>query len=51
VRLEAGENGVDFPLIVNSNKTLLKAQASRSQLDIRIYDLEGKETDRLLIRK
>lgn len=51
IRHEAGREGVDFPLIVNSNNTLLKASADEHQLDIRIYDLNGKETDRLLIQK
>ena len=51
VRKEAGQDGVDFPLIVNSNNTLLKATAGQGKLDIRIYDLDGKEQDRLLIQK
>lgn len=51
IRHEAGREGVDFPLIVNSNNTLLKASADEHQLDIRIYDLNGKKTDRLLIQK
>lgn len=50
-RKQAGEEGVAFPLIVNSNNTLLKADVSGNRMDIRIYDLEGKETDRLEIRK
>lgn len=50
-RHEAGEEGVNFPLIVNSNNTLLKAKADDKSLDIRIYDLNGKETNRLLIEK
>ncbi len=51
IRNEAGTEGVDFPLIVNSNNTLLKANVQNNQMDIRIYDLEGKETDRLVIQK
>lgn len=50
-RYKAGENGCDFPLIVNSNNTLLKASAGNGKLSIRIYDLDGKETDRLDINK
>ena len=50
-RYQAGENGCDFPLIVNSNNTLLKASAGNGKLSIRIYDLDGKETDRLDINK
>lgn len=49
IRNEAGKDGVNFPLIVNSNNTLLKADVQEGKMDIRIYDLSGKETDRLLI--
>ena len=51
VKKEAGEEGIPFPIIVNSNNTLLKAHADANALDIRIYDLEGKETDHLHIEK
>lgn len=51
IRNEAGKDGVQFPLIVNSNNTLLKANVDMNKMDIRIYDLSGKETDRLLIEK
>lgn len=51
IRNEAGKNGVSFPLIVNSNNTLLKANVQSNKMDIRIYDLSGKETDRLVIEK
>lgn len=51
IRNDAGKEGVDFPLIVNSNNTLLKAEADNSRLTICIYDLSGKETDRLEIEK
>lgn len=47
----AGDNGVNFPLIVNSNNTLLKARVDTGRMDIRVYDLDGKEIDRLLIEK
>lgn len=51
LRHDAGQDGVNFPIIVNSNNTLLKAQADQHCLDIRIFDLDGKETDRLTIEK
>ncbi len=51
VRHEAGEDGTAFPLVVNSNNTLLKGEADSHRLTLRILDLEGKETDRLVIRK
>lgn len=51
IRRGVGEEGVAFPLIVNSDKTLLKAQVDQNRLDIRIYDLDGKEIDHLVIEK
>ena len=51
IRNEAGKDGVAFPLIVNSNNTLLKADADAGKLDIRIYDLDGKMIDQLVIKK
>ncbi len=52
IRNEAGKEGVEFPLIVNSNNTLLKATVqNNNQMNIRIYDLEGKEIDQLVIQK
>ncbi len=50
-RNEAGKDGVGFPLIVNSNNTLLKAEANSNEMTICIYDLEGKEIDRMVIKK
>lgn len=47
----AGQNGVDFPVIVNSNNTLLKAAVDRHRMDIQIFDLEGRQTDRMVISK
>lgn len=49
IRSESGKNGVNFPLIVNSNNTLLKADVDMNEMDIRVYDLSGKEIDHLLI--
>ena len=51
LRKQAGEEGTSFPVIVNSNNTLLKAHADNHRLDIRIYDLDGKETDRLTVER
>lgn len=51
IKNEAGKEGVNFPLISNSNKALLKADVQGNKMDIRTYDLSGKETDRLLIEK
>ena len=47
----AGEDGVAFPLIVNSNHTLLKGEADSHRLTLRVFGLDGKETDRLVIEK
>ena len=51
LRNDAGNEGVNFPVIVNSNNTLLKAYADGEEMDIRIYDLSGKEIDKLVIHK
>ena len=51
VRHAAGTDGVGFPLIVNSNRTLLKGDATADRLTLRIFDTAGKETDRLVIEK
>lgn len=45
------KDGVKFPLIVNSNTTLLKGEAQNNELKIRILDLSGKETDQIIIKK
>lgn len=50
VRNEPKE-GVKFPIIVNSNNTLLKAEAQPGKLSIKILDLEGKEVDKLTLNK
>lgn len=49
-RNDAGE-GVPFPVIVNSNNSVLKAEANGRSLQITVVDTEGKEVDRLTIRK
>ena len=45
------KDGVRFPVIVNSNNTVLKAEAGAKELNIRILDMEGKEVDKLTINK
>lgn len=50
IRNEA-KDGVKFPIIVNSNKTVLKAEAQPNKLAIKILDLDGKEVDKLVISK
>lgn len=49
-RNDAGEGG-PFPVIVNSNNSVLKAEANGRSLQITVVDTEGKEVDRLTIRK
>lgn len=50
VRNDAGEQ-VPFPVIVNSNNSVLKAEADDRSLQITVVDTEGKEVDRFTIRK
>lgn len=50
IRNDAKE-GVRFPIIVNSNNTVLKAEADSRALNIKILDTEGKEIDKLTITK
>lgn len=48
VRNEA-KDGVNFPVIVNSNNTVLQAEAQPGKLSIKVLDQEGKEVDKLTI--
>ena len=48
---KAGTNGVKFPVLVNSNKTILKVFVKKNSMDICIYDLKGKEVEHLQIKK
>lgn len=50
IRNEA-KDGVKFPVIVNSNNTVLKAEAQNNKLNIKILDQDGKEVDKLTIDK
>lgn len=45
------KDGVKFPVIVNANNTLLKAEGTNKELTIKILDLSGKETDQIIISK
>lgn len=45
------KEGVNFPVIVNSNNTVLKAEAQPGLLNLKILDLDGKEIDKLTIKK
>ncbi|WP_075556286.1 metallophosphoesterase family protein [Parabacteroides timonensis] len=50
IRNEA-KDGVKFPVIVNSNNTVLKAEAQNNKLSIKVLDQDGKEVDKLIINK
>lgn len=50
IRNDAKED-VRFPIIVNSNNTVLKAEVDSRVLNIKILDTEGKEIDKLRITK
>lgn len=50
IRNDAKED-VRFPIIVNSNNTILKAEADSRALNIKILDTEGNEIDKLTITK
>lgn len=43
------KDGMNFPVIVNSNNTVLQAEAQPGTLSIKVLDLEGKEVDKLTI--
>lgn len=45
------KDGVKFPVIVNSNNTVLKAEAQNNKLSIKVLDQEGKEVDKVIINK
>lgn len=44
-------NGVDFPVIVNSNTTVLKAEAGPKLLNLKIINEKGEQVDQIQIRK
>lgn len=51
VRREASEGDWDFPIIVNSNNSVLRGEVDQEKLDVQIIDREGKKIDSLLIEK
>ncbi|WP_343702143.1 FN3 domain-containing metallophosphoesterase family protein [Chitinophaga sp.] len=40
----------NFPILVNSNMSIIKAKADASQLQIEVFDLEGKKIDAVTIK-
>jgi len=44
-------NGINFPVIVNSNNTVLKAEADSAQLNLRIIDRKGELVDFMQFNK
>jgi hypothetical protein len=44
-------NGINFPLIVNANTTVLKAQADDQLLQLQIVDRNGKQVDTIRLKK
>ena len=44
-------NGVNFPVIVNSNNTVLKAEASSNMLTLKILDEKGEQVDLIQLKK
>lgn len=50
IRNEAKDD-VKFPVIVNSNNTVLKAEAQNNKLSIKVLDQDGKEVDKLIVNK
>lgn len=47
----AGDDGVNFPVLVNSSEDVLQCTVSGKELKIRIVDLQGKTVDTLTIKK
>jgi len=50
VRAEASEGTHHFPVLVNSNTSIIKAQVDEKQLLIEMFDLEGKKIDTISIK-
>ena len=45
-----GAGGAQFPILVNSNNSILKAKATKDNLLIEMYDLQGKLMDSINIK-
>lgn len=50
LKRDAGTVGVNFPVLVNSNHSVLKVTADENSLRIVMNDLDGRQMDRLVIR-
>ena len=50
-RHDVSGNAIHFPIIVNSNNSVLQAEATGSELKVKVTDVEGKELDRFTIQK
>lgn len=48
-RSEAGEDGREFPVLVNDDATMLRVNAGADQMKIEVVDQEGKVVDTMLI--
>lgn len=44
-------NGINFPVIVNSNNTVLKAEATKEQLLLKIINEKGEQVDLIQLKK
>lgn len=42
---------VSFPIIINSNNTLLKAKVNDNKMDIKIHDLNGEVVEHFIVEK
>jgi len=45
------ENGVNFPVIVNSNTTVVKAEADAELLNLKIINEKGEQVDLIQLKK
>ena len=44
-------SAIHFPILVNSNNSVLQAEASRSAMDLKVLDENGKELDHFTLKK
>lgn len=42
---------VHFPVLVNTNEAVVKGRASAKEFRVEVYDVEGKKTDEIVVRK
>jgi hypothetical protein len=50
-RHDAPTSAINFPIIVNSNNSVLQAVANGNELKVKVTDVTGKELDQFSIRK